>query len=656
MLTKVLIANRGEIACRVIKTCQQLGVATVAVYSDVDRGAQHVLMADEALLLGPAAATESYLKGDELIELAKRHGVDGIHPGYGFLSENPEFALGCEQAGIQFIGPTADAIQKMGSKSAAKVIMEQAGVPMLPGYHGDDQSDAKLTEEAEKIGYPLLVKAAYGGGGKGMRIVEQASELSAALATARREAASAFGNDQLLLERYLAAPRHVEVQVFADTHGNCVYLSDRDCSVQRRHQKVVEEAPAPGLSDALRVEMGTAAVKAAQAIHYRGAGTVEFLLDPQGRFYFMEMNTRLQVEHPVTELVTGQDLVHWQLKVASGEPLPLTQEQIEVKGHSVEVRLYAEDPERDFLPATGTLTQFEVPDSLRLDTGVVAGDAISSHYDPMIAKIISFGSDRNQALSRLSQGLTQTRLAGLTSNLAFLRAIIDHGDFRNAVLDTGFIERNRKALFAKDDERQLAAIAAAALLSRPKPSDSLLSLAADGLNTETQGFRLNQPPQTKHHLEDEHGEQYQIALQGRWPHFTHQGHGITLNLIEDRISIEHDGHLRHWHCQHQGDSLTLFLRHGPLTLSPVKHLGQQAEGGGMDELKAPMNGTVVSLLCQVDDVVDAGQALLVMEAMKMEYTISAPFKGKVTALPYADGAQVNDGAELVALEALAEEA
>ncbi|WP_028112041.1 acetyl/propionyl/methylcrotonyl-CoA carboxylase subunit alpha [Ferrimonas kyonanensis] len=650
MLTKVLIANRGEIACRIIRTCQALGIRTVAVYSDADRNAQHVNMADEAFLLGPAAATESYLLGDKIVALASLAGVDGIHPGYGFLSENPEFARACADAGIAFIGPNTEAIEQMGSKSAAKVIMERAGVPMLPGYHGDDQSDQRLTEEATKIGYPLLVKAAFGGGGKGMRIVEHGDQLAAALATARREAQSAFGNDMLLLERFLAAPRHVEVQVFADAHGHCIYLSDRDCSIQRRHQKVVEEAPAPGLSDTLRQQMGEAAVKAAKAIDYLGAGTVEFLLDAQGRFYFMEMNTRLQVEHPVTEMVTGQDLVHWQLLVASGQPLPLTQQQVEIRGHSLEVRLYAEDPQREFLPATGTLTRFEVPASLRLDSGVVEGDEISPHYDPMIAKLITFGDTRTQAIQQMSRGLQQTQLAGVTSNLAFLGRIINHPQFQAADLDTRFIDTHYAQLTGADDLRHVAAIAAALVISQPGCQRSPWHSVA--------GFRLNQSPVMHHHLEDDHGERYPLLVKGHWPALTVQlnevAYQAVIGIDDDQLSLELDGHLCHWPFQRCGESVTLFLPQGPLRFDAVSHQGGDGDDSGEDALKAPMNGTVVTLLCELEQTVEAGQPLLVMEAMKMEYTITAPYAGQVLALPYGPGQQVNDGTALVTLEALEE--
>ncbi|MBY6186922.1 acetyl/propionyl/methylcrotonyl-CoA carboxylase subunit alpha [Marinobacter hydrocarbonoclasticus] len=649
-IKKVLIANRGEIACRVIDTCRHLGIATVSVYSDADRHARHVAMADEAFRLGPAEARLSYLNTELLLEVAKQSRCDAIHPGYGFLSENPEFAEACATAGITFIGPRADAIAKMGSKSAAKAIMEKAGVPMLPGYHGDDQSDARLTEEAEKIGYPLLVKAAFGGGGKGMRIVEQADQLAAALATARREAQSAFGNDQLLLERYLTAPRHVEVQVFADAHGNAVYLSDRDCSIQRRHQKVVEEAPAPGLSDALRAEMGEASVKAAKAIDYLGAGTVEYLVDDQGRFYFMEMNTRLQVEHPVTELVTGQDLVAWQLQVAAGECLPLTQQQISIRGHAVEVRLYAEDPQRDFLPATGTLARLRWPqgEGVRIDTGVVEGDAITAYYDPMIAKLICYGDDRPMAIRRMVQALGQCELAGITTNLPFLHRITDHPAFAAEELHTGFIEVHSDQLLAPSQDAWPAAWAVAL---------SLLG-ESDGGDVPV-GFRLNAPARAQILLEDEHGDRYSILLTAHDHGWQTELNGLPaqLALVEsgDRLRLELNGHLKSWSCHRDEQGITVLLPGGPLRFAQVRHQGKQSQGDADKALQAPMNGTLVANLVAVGDSVSSGQALVVMEAMKMEYTISAPFDGIVTALPFSEGAQVTDGTALVALEQEASE-
>ncbi|GAA4877287.1 acetyl/propionyl/methylcrotonyl-CoA carboxylase subunit alpha [Ferrimonas pelagia] len=645
-IRKVLIANRGEIACRVIQTCQRLGVRTVAVYSDPDRTAQHVALADEAFHIGPAEAKASYLRADQLLTIAKRSGCDAVHPGYGFLSENPQFARACEAAGIRFIGPGSDAIDKMGSKSAAKAIMERAGVPMLPGYHGDDQSDPRLIREAEAIGFPLLVKAAFGGGGKGMRIVESADELPAALASARREASAAFGNDQLLLERYLRAPRHVEVQVFADQHGHCLYLSDRDCSIQRRHQKVVEEAPAPGLSDALRSAMGEASVRAAQAIDYVGAGTVEYLLDEQGRFYFMEMNTRLQVEHPVTEAVTGLDLVQWQLDVAADQPLPLSQEQVQINGHAIEVRLYAEDPQRDFLPASGTLARLDWPEGegVRVDTGVRAGDTITAFYDPMVAKLICHADSRQQACQRMRQALSQCQLAGLVTNLPFLTHIIAHPAFIDARLNTGFIADHSAALFAPAEDRQYAAYAVA--LMQLQSADNPLS-----------SFRLNAPARARLRLEDEHGERYDIALSGQdgqW--LSEHNERLSLHLSGNRLDLQLDDRLLRWPFHRDPDGVTLQLKDGPLRFRPARYRSELDETDASKALQAPMNGTHIANLVAVGDQISIGTALVIMEAMKMEYTITAPFDGTITALPFSEGDQVSDGSPLVALEPSVQEA
>ncbi|HSK40851.1 MAG TPA: acetyl-CoA carboxylase biotin carboxylase subunit, partial [Arenibaculum sp.] len=449
MFSKILIANRGEIACRVIRTARHMGIRTVAVHSEADAGALHVDMADEAWLIGPPPARESYLRIDAILDVARRSGAEAIHPGYGFLSENAAFADACGQAGIVFVGPPADAIRAMGGKSEAKALMEPAGVPLVPGYHGAGQDPELLRREAEAIGFPLLIKASAGGGGKGMRVVAAAGEFDAQLAGARREAASAFGDERVLLEKYLTRPRHVEIQVFADRHGNCVYLFERDCSIQRRHQKVVEEAPAPALPPGTRQRMGEAAVAAARAIGYVGAGTVEFLLDEDGAFYFMEMNTRLQVEHPVTEMITGQDLVEWQFRVAAGEPLPVGQDDLAISGHAIEVRVYAEDPARDFLPQTGRLDHLAFPEPgphVRIDAGVRAGDRISIHYDPMIAKLIVWDHDRPAAVRRLRAALGATQIAGLNANVGFLSAIAAHPAFLAADLDTRFIERHHADL------------------------------------------------------------------------------------------------------------------------------------------------------------------------------------------------------------------
>src|SRR5882724_9182861 len=452
MFKKILIANRGEIACRVIKTARRLGVATVAVYSEADANARHVRLADEAVLIGPAAARESYLVGERTLEVAKRTGAEAVHPGYGFLSENAEFAEACEKAGIVFIGPPASAIRAMGSKSAAKALMEAAGVPLTPGYHGDNQDPAFLAEQADQIGYPVLIKASSGGGGKGMRRVDAAADFEAALASCKREAANAFGDEHVLVEKYVLKPRHIEIQVFGDTHGNCVYLFERDCSVQRRHQKLLEEAPAPGMTSERRAAMGQAAVDAAKAVGYVGAGTVEFIANQDGSFYFMEMNTRLQVEHPVTEMITGQDLVEWQLVVAAGGRMPLTQDELRIDGHAVEVRLYAEDPARNFLPSTGTLVHLRLPQEnahVRVDTGVREGDTVTPFYDPMIAKVIVHDHDRRSAMRRMAALMGETEVVGVTTNSQLLKALCSHPAFVGGEVDTGFIERHRDELFPK---------------------------------------------------------------------------------------------------------------------------------------------------------------------------------------------------------------
>ncbi|PIY68073.1 acetyl-CoA carboxylase biotin carboxylase subunit, partial [Shewanella sp. CG_4_10_14_0_8_um_filter_42_13] len=499
MFTKLLIANRGEIACRIIKTAQTMGVRTIALYSDADKDARHVAMADESFYLGGSAPADSYLKADLIIEIAKKSGAQAIHPGYGFLSENAEFARKCEQNGIAFVGPGSDAIDAMGSKSAAKNIMSKANVPLVPGYHGDDQTDATLIAQAKAIGFPLLIKAAYGGGGKGMRIVENDGEILEAVKSARREAISSFGNDKLLMERYLRQPRHVEVQVFADSHGHAIYLSDRDCSIQRRHQKVVEEAPAPGLSDELRAQMGNAAVAAAKAIDYVGAGTVEFLLDTDNSFYFMEMNTRLQVEHPVTEMVTGQDLVKWQLLVASGGELPLSQDEVRIHGHSFEVRIYAEDPQNEFLPASGKLNFLREPEQnrhVRIDSGIRENDIISNFYDPMIAKLIVWDESRPRALQRLVHALESYQISGLKHNIEFLANIAEHPAFAAADFCTDFIERYGDTLIGDAAVEADTALALAGLfqvLSRKQAAKALAINSADpyspwGL---VSGFRLN---------------------------------------------------------------------------------------------------------------------------------------------------------------------
>lgn len=518
MIRKLLIANRGEIACRVIRTARSMGVNTVAVYSDADANALHVQMADEAVHLGPAPARESYLDIEKVIGAAQKTGADAIHPGYGFLSENADFCRACEAAGIIFVGPPTGAIEAMGSKSAAKRIMEEAKVPLVPGYHGANQDSGVIEGHAERIGYPVLLKAAAGGGGKGMRRVDRPQDFMEALEAAKREARNAFNDDIMLVERYVLSPRHVEIQVFCDSHGNGVYLHERDCSVQRRHQKVVEEAPAPGVSPELRARMGEAALRAAKAIGYVGAGTVEFLLDSRGEFYFMEMNTRLQVEHPVTEMITDQDLVQWQLLVAGGEELPLQQQDIPLTGHAMEVRIYAEDPDNDFLPATGTLLRHCPPhqdDSVRVDTGVQSGDEISVHYDPMISKLIVHGSNRREALAKLDRALREYQIAGLTHNIPFLRRVINHSAFAGSAVTTHFIEENEAALLKATHALspvQLAGIAAC-LAAQRTDNCALRAPEADRHSPWHQGdaWRSNLMP-TQQACIDFHGEQHEIRF------------------------------------------------------------------------------------------------------------------------------------------------
>ncbi|GGQ35115.1 acetyl/propionyl/methylcrotonyl-CoA carboxylase subunit alpha [Shewanella litoralis] len=671
MFTKLLIANRGEIACRIIKTAQTMGVRTIALYSDADKDARHVAMADESFYLGGSAPADSYLKTDLIIEIAKKSGAEAIHPGYGFLSENAEFARQCEQNGIAFVGPGSDAIDAMGSKSAAKEIMSKANVPLVPGYHGDDQTDATLIAEAKAVGFPLLIKAAYGGGGKGMRIVENDGEILDAIKSARREAISSFGNDKLLMERYLRQPRHVEVQVFADTHGNAIYLSDRDCSIQRRHQKVVEEAPAPGLSDELRAQMGNAAVAAAQAIDYVGAGTVEFLLDTDNSFYFMEMNTRLQVEHPVTEMVTGQDLVKWQLVVASGGELPLRQDEVRIHGHSFEVRIYAEDPQNEFLPASGKLNFLREPEQnrhVRIDSGIRENDVISNFYDPMIAKLIVWDESRPRALQRLVHALESYQISGLKHNIEFLANIAEHPAFAAADFCTDFIDRYGDTLIGDAAIEADTALALAGLfqvLSRKQAAKALAINSADPYSPWGQGsgFRLNSS--SVHHvslLTDtttgtlQHdlvitamGEQYQLCL-----------HDQVLNLAgelkADLLLAEINGHKSKVPVSHQGDDVTLFLPSGSYHFKAILAQVVEEVVNHADKLKAPMNGTVVTHLVEVGQHVKAGQGLLVMEAMKMEYTIEAPFDGVVSEFYFQSGELVSDGAQLLNVEPLASEA
>ncbi|MBB4286794.1 acetyl/propionyl/methylcrotonyl-CoA carboxylase subunit alpha [Roseospira goensis] len=662
MFTKVLIANRGEIACRVARTCRRLGIKTVAVYSDADAAAMHVDLCDEAWRLGPPPARESYLRGDAILEAARRTGAEAIHPGYGFLSENAAFARACAEAGIVFIGPSPEAIDAMGSKSESKRLMERAGVPLVPGYHGTDQSLSALRAAADDIGYPVLVKASAGGGGKGMRVVRAPGELDAAVEGARSEAASAFGDDTLLVEKYLDAPRHVEIQVFGDTHGTVVHLFERDCSIQRRHQKVLEEAPAPDLPDDIRAAMGAAGVAAAQAIGYVGAGTVEFLYQ-DGRFYFIEMNTRLQVEHPVTELITGQDLVEWQLRVAAGAPLPVAQADLAVTGHAIEARVYAEDPAGGFLPSIGKLRHLRPPAEgphVRVDTGVREGDRVSMHYDPMIAKLIVWDADRPAALRRLRAALEAYQVVGVSTNLEFLGSVAAHPAFAAERVGTRFIETFESDLFPEAvpaDDGVLALAALDVLLRRQTEASAAAARSGDPHSPwhNTDGWRLNDDNYQRMAFLD--GDQTRAVT----VHYRPEGYRLDLpgGSVLARGEIDADGNLvsdldgfrRRVTVVRQGLDLIILDRgrQHRLTLDdPASRAAERDQGGG--GLVAPMPGKVTRLLTEAGQAVEKGDPLVVLEAMKMEHTIVAPDDGTVTALHFQAGDQVEDGAALLEFE------
>ena len=661
MFSKILIANRGEIACRVIKTARRLGIKTVAVFSDADRGARHVAVADEAVHIGGSPARESYLVVDKILDAARRTGAQAIHPGYGFLSENAGFAEACEKAGVVFIGPPPAAIRAMGSKSEAKKILEKARVPLVPGYHGDDQSPELLAKEAERIGFPVLIKASAGGGGKGMRVVESAAKFADQLAGAKREAKASFADDHVLIEKYLTRPRHIEIQVFADSHGNCLYLFERDCSIQRRHQKVIEEAPAPDMDPARRKEMGEAAVAAAKAIGYVGAGTVEFIANQDGTFYFMEMNTRLQVEHPVTEMITGQDLVEWQLVVAAGGKMPLSQDQLSIDGHAVEVRLYAEDPNRNFLPSTGTLVHLRLPTEdrhVRVDTGVREGDTVTPFYDPMIAKVIVHDRDRTSAMRRMAALMSETEVVGVTTNAALLKALCSHPAFVGGEVDTGFIERHRDELFAKAgtaDDRAFAV----ATLARVAEWTSASNDPWDQKN----GFRLLETGHDEVRWKD--GER-DVAVIVRRP----RDGSLTLELpggaIEAYVRRGEGGRLAsrlgndtftaavvRRTANDGGIDYTLFADGGSQRLrlvDPLDVTQYEAVASGEGSVRSPLPGKIIDLRVKPGDTVSRGQPLLVLEAMKMEHTLAAPADGKVKSVRYAVGEQVPEGAELVEFE------
>ncbi|MGI8894700.1 MAG: acetyl/propionyl/methylcrotonyl-CoA carboxylase subunit alpha [Casimicrobiaceae bacterium] len=668
MFTKILIANRGEIACRVAHTARRMGVRTVAVYSDADLNALHVEACDEAYRLGPPAPRESYLDGEAIIAVARASGAQAIHPGYGFLSENEAFASACARAGIEFIGPPPAAIAAMGSKSAAKIIMGDAQVPLVPGYHGEEQESRLLAREATKIGFPVLIKAVAGGGGKGMKIVTQEEEFASALASARREAKASFDDDRVLLERYLTSPRHIEIQIFADTHGAAVHLFERDCSVQRRHQKVLEEAPAPGMTLERRRAMGETAVAAAKAIGYIGAGTVEFIAEQDGTFYFMEMNTRLQVEHPVTEMITGLDLVEWQLRVASGEPLPKRQDEISIRGHAIEARLYAEDPERGFLPSIGRLLYWRMPSEnarVRVDTGVREGDEISPFYDPLLAKLIVWGEDRVAACAELRTALAQCAVVGVATNIGFLERVVAHDAFANARLDTGLIDQHRDALFpppTATPEDALLAAAAAEYSSVVRAAAKIATASEDpyspwhardawwnNVATRALDFTFGD----KENADARHA----VRVHPVGPGVIRVGIGTrsvdaTIRAHDERMivgtgdtafpaTVIADGEDRH--------VFTLCSRRKLVFIDALAHAGEAVDERG--HLTAPMSGAIIAVHVQPGDRVEQGAPLIVLEAMKMEHTIVAPAAGVIAAINYKVGERVAEGADLVDLDA-----
>jgi 3-methylcrotonyl-CoA carboxylase alpha subunit len=660
MLESVLIANRGEIACRIIRTARRLGLRTIAVHSSADSGALHTRLADEAVAIGPAEARSSYLDAARILAAARESDAAAIHPGYGFLSENAAFARACAEAGVVFVGPPADAIERMGSKSGARQLMAAAGVPVLPGYDGEEQSDEALAGEARRLGFPLLVKPTAGGGGKGMRIVRSTGELAEALAGARREALKAFGDARLLLERFVEKGRHVEIQVFGDTHGGALHLFERDCSLQRRHQKVIEEAPAPLLDEATRARMGAAAVAAARAVDYVGAGTVEFLYDGR-EFYFLEMNTRLQVEHPVTELITGLDLVEWQLRIASGEPLPLAQEQVRRRGHAVEARLYAEDPERGFLPSTGRLERVRWPAGLphvRVDTGVRAGDEVSIHYDPMLAKVVAWGADRLEALDRLREALAATEIDGVRTNTRFLWEILGDEAVRAGDVSTRLLEQALQPVGSTPAERTEAWLIAAALGlaagGRPQ-SQGAAPVTAWG---DGGGFRVNAPATLRLplRLDDERrwlrltpvGRDLAVDLDGR----THLLQDVEVG--DERLTGRIDG--RRFAARFEPGDHGYTVRRHCLRFEFVEDAGAEQHVPAEHEghVRSPMPGVVLDVRVRPGDTVEGGAVLAVLEAMKMEHSLVAPWPARVAAVGVGPGDRVEEGAELVVLEPLGE--
>jgi 3-methylcrotonyl-CoA carboxylase alpha subunit len=666
MFEKVLIANRGEIAVRIARTCRTLGVRTVAVYSEADARALHVEVCDEAFPIGPAPARDSYLRGDRIIEVAKHSGAQAVHPGYGFLSENADFAQAVTKASLTFIGPPVNAIRAMGSKSAAKALMRGAGVPLVPGYHGEAQDDDLLAREAAQIGYPVLIKASAGGGGKGMRVVESAEQMTAALAGARREAASAFGDDRLLIEKYLARPRHIEVQVFADSHGHIVHLFERDCSVQRRHQKVLEEAPAPGMSAERRRQMGAAAVTAARAVGYANAGTVEFIVDESGEFYFMEMNTRLQVEHAVTEMITAVDLVEWQLRVASGGRLPLSQEGLSIFGHAIEARIYAEDAARDFLPASGRIHYLRQPEAtvnVRIESGVREGDEIGVHYDPMIAKLICWDADRDAALRRLRAALSSYRIVGPATNVEFLSSLVSHPAFASAhrdagLLDTSLIARHKNELLPHAAPAPDEALAAAVLAELARIDEAAHSAARASQDPHSpwnarDGWRLNED---NHHVFTLRDGAREIAVTA---HYRRDGFVLDLpkgsvvaraqRRASGALAVDLGGARFDADVARHERALTVFLGASSYRLE-VKEFELVADEEPGGRLTSPMPGSVVDVLVRAGQRVEKSQPLMIIEAMKMEHTIVAPGAGRIEQILFAKGDQVKEGEQLLVLE------
>ena len=665
MFTKILIANRGEIACRVAATAKRLGIQTVAVYADADADAMHVKACDEAVHIGGSAPAQSYLQWQRILDAARATGAQAVHPGYGFLSENDAFATACAEAGLVFIGPKPASIRAMGLKAESKRLMANAGVPLVPGYHGENQDSAFLQEQADVIGYPVLIKASAGGGGKGMRVVSQAGDFAAALSSCQREAINSFANDAVLIEKYVQRPRHIEIQIFGDNHGNCVSLFERDCSVQRRHQKVLEEAPAPGMTAAMRLAMGEAAVAAAKAVQYVGAGTVEFIVeqadDGAMSFYFMEMNTRLQVEHPVTEAVTGLDLVAWQLRVAAGEPLPKSQDQLQLNGHAIEARICAENPNQDFLPATGPLWHFSGPEAshfcftaggVRLDTGVTQGDVVSPFYDSMLAKLIVWGADRDEALAKLDKALSEMQVVGVANNVAFLRDVVQSASFSQGDLDTDLIARERDNLFKTQTLSEDLAVAGVMGMVLRQEIDAMGSnpwQAVDGWQV------VGAPPRP-------------FQLQGAWGDEV-RALDVVLYSTPQRVRIADTDHAFEWRAHPRGVSVCLngvwtdlsvvasagqyhvFSRAGHAVLQRVDPLAGSAQAAdALGGLNTPMPGKLIRMDVAVGDTVAKGQVLAVMEAMKMEHSIASPRDGVVSEVFYAVGDQVAEGQALLTLQ------